>query len=111
MNIGTRVIDASQPAVIGIYQGQCTTGGKPYARVKFGHKVVSVPIDRVRPVVERGPKPVTPADFQAIKDRYGYSEDDVRRIAKGNRVTLRIAVDDLLECDEGCDCSACEENL
>lgn len=109
MKLGERVIDTKTPGIYGIYQGQCITGGKPYARVKFGHKYVSIPIDRVKSASPRGPKPVTLEDFKAIQDRYGYDADKVRALAKGHGVTLRQAVDELLECEEGCDCKSCKE--
>lgn len=113
MKLGSRVIDSARPGQVGVFNGFQTSFGRKMALVKFpGAVAVQVPADRVTPEVAKrktGPKPVAQDEWNEVAHRYGYSRSDVLRIARGNGVTVRQAVDDLLECEEGCECEHCME--
>lgn len=111
MTLGSRVYDTSAPDRVGVFNGFRTSFGRKMAVVKFpGAAPTQIPAERVAPVAQKlktGPKPISQAEWDEVSYRYGHSRADVLRIARGNGVTVRQAVDDLLECEEGCECEAC----
>lgn len=111
MTLGSRVYDSSAPGRIGVFNGFRESFGRRMAVVKFpGEAPTQIPAERLAAVVPKqktGPKTVSQAEWDEVAHRYSYSRSDVLRIARGNGVTVRQAVDDLLECEEGCECGAC----
>lgn len=105
----TEVVDTDSPSETGKFIRWSQQQGRRIAVVRFSNGCRNVPEDRVQRAVKPGPTGVTADELLAVQDRYGFSPADVRRIARGNRVTVRQAVDELLECDAGCECEACKE--
>jgi hypothetical protein len=110
MNLGTRIIDIEHPALIGVFGGVHLRGGRQHASVKYpGAPMRYIPIERVQPANRGGPKPVTAAEYSLIEARHGKSRDELHRLAKANGVTIRVAADAFLECDESCSCDGCRK--
>ena len=108
MNIGTKVIDIDNPALVGVFGGVHYRGGIEHASVKYpGQPMRYLPTYRVQALKPTGPKPVTDEEFAMIERSHGKDRAEVARLAKANGVTIRIAADALLECDEDCECEAC----
>lgn len=113
MRIGSQITCSARPGLVGTFNGFYENSGRKMASVKFpGKPPIQVPADRVAlavPKQKTGPKTVTQAEWDEVAHQYGYSRGDVLRIARGNGVTVRQAVDDLLECEEGCECEGCNQ--
>lgn len=111
MELGSQVVDSDRPDQVGVFNGYRESFGRKMAAVKFpGKPLVQVPVERVAPVAPKlkpGPKTVRQDEWDDVAYRYGYSRSDVLRIARGNGVTVRQAVDALLECEDGCECETC----
>ena len=108
MNLGARIIDIERPDLIGVFGGIHLRGGRQHASVKYpGAPMRFIPIERVQPANQRGPRPVTAEEYNRIEREHGKTPAELHRLAKANGVTIRVAADAFLECDEECECEGC----
>ena len=94
MNLGARIIDIEHPSLVGVFNGEHLRGGKPYASIKYpGQPMQYVPMERIKAATQRGPHPVTPAEYNTIEREHGKTPAELARLAKANGVSLRVAAD------------------